>query len=82
VASGARAEHRDGRFQDDNKKAAFLKLVNSKEFKAWHKAECARRLGKEEVVKQTVEAWLDPKHIVVEYKTDSGWKRDEIGGVS
>lgn len=43
-ASGARAEHRDGRDQFQNKKAAFEKLVETPAFKLWHKAEVARRL--------------------------------------
>lgn len=42
--SGARAEHRDGRDQGKNKEAAFKKLVETKEFKKWHKAEVARKL--------------------------------------
>jgi protein subunit release factor A len=44
-ASGARAEHRDGRDQGKNKAAAFEKLAETKEFKRWHKAEVARRLN-------------------------------------
>jgi protein subunit release factor B len=45
TASGARAEHRDGRDQRKNKEAAFKKCAETKEFIAWHKAEVARRLG-------------------------------------
>lgn len=44
-ASGARAEHRDGRDQGKNKEAAFLKLTKTPAFLAWHKAEVGRRLG-------------------------------------
>lgn len=44
-ASGARAEHRDGRDQHTNRIKAFQKCVETKEFKAWHKMEVARRLG-------------------------------------
>lgn len=43
-ASGAVAEHRDGRDQRKNKEAAFAKIAETKAFKAWHKAEVARRL--------------------------------------
>lgn len=43
-ASGAVAEHRDGRDQRKNKEAAFSKLVKTKEFQQWHKAEVARLL--------------------------------------
>lgn len=44
-ASGAMAEDCTERSQEQNKKKAFRKLVSTKEFKAWHKLECARRLG-------------------------------------
>jgi peptide chain release factor 2 len=44
-ASGARAEHRDGRDQAKNKKAAFLKLMETTVFKRWHKLEVKKRLG-------------------------------------
>lgn len=45
IASGAVAEHRDGRDQRKNKEAAFEKMAGTKEFKKWHKAEVARILG-------------------------------------
>ena len=44
-ASGARGEGREERHQHENKKRAFLRLVETKEFKNWHKIECARRMG-------------------------------------
>jgi protein subunit release factor A len=43
-ASGARAEHRDGRDQGKNKIEAFKKLVETPAFKKWHKAEVAKYL--------------------------------------
>lgn len=43
-ASGARAEHRDGRDQARNKVAAFKKLAETPAFKKWLKSEVARRL--------------------------------------
>jgi hypothetical protein len=62
TASGARAEHRDGRDQAKNKEAAFKKLVATPEFKLWHKVEVAKRLGQivvfegyEEDIKQEAE---------------------------
>lgn len=44
-ASGAVGEGRETRSNAQNRKAAFLKLVETPKFKAWHKAECARRMG-------------------------------------
>lgn len=45
-ASGAVAEHRDGRDQYKNKELAFEKLAETKKFKAWHKTEVSKLLGK------------------------------------
>jgi protein subunit release factor B len=44
-ASGAVGESREHRNQIANKKAAFERMAASKEFKAWHRVEVARRLG-------------------------------------
>jgi protein subunit release factor A len=44
-ASGARAEHRDGRDQYRNKQEAFRKCAETETFKAWHRIEVMRRLG-------------------------------------
>lgn len=46
VASGARAEHRDGRDQVRNKREAFAKCCQTPVFLAWHRMEVSRRLGK------------------------------------
>lgn len=66
-ASGAVAEHRDGRDQAKNKKDAFVKLTESKKFKDWHKAEVYRRLNQG---LDDVETYLDkamqPENLKVE----------------
>lgn len=70
-ASGARAEHRDGRDQAQNKKRAFEKLAETKEFKAWHKSEVARRLGQEKQLEAGVNRAIDlamrEENLKVEY---------------
>ena len=38
-------EGRETRSNTQNRKAAFMHLVNPKKFKDWHKLECARKLG-------------------------------------
>ena len=43
--SGAVGEARDSRNQLDNRRSAFIRCVESKAFKSWHKSEVARRLG-------------------------------------
>lgn len=54
--SGARAESREFRDQPLNKRAAFRRMTETKEFKAWHKLEVARRLGK---ITKTVDEIVD-----------------------
>ncbi len=44
--SGAVGEGREARSNTLNRRSAFTKLAASKEFQRWHKAECARRLGR------------------------------------
>lgn len=44
-ASGARGEGRSARSNMLNKREAFKHLINSPEFKTWHKAEVARLRG-------------------------------------
>jgi len=67
AASGARGEARDSRSQKQNKSAAFQRLVNSKEFKVWHKLEVARRLGQLAEVERSVDAAMEPQNLKVEY---------------
>ena len=62
-ASGARAEHRDGRDQGKNKEAAFKKLVQSDTFKRWHRIEVAKRLGLE----RKIDELMNDKYLKVEY---------------
>ena len=74
-ASGARAEHRDGREQDQNKEAAFRKLLQTPKFKAWHRMEVARRTGAVKRAEEATEAAMDPANLVVEMLGPSGWER-------
>jgi len=73
-ASGARAEHRDGRDQGRNKIEAFRKLSETPKFKAWHKAEVARRLGMERDAEEAVEQAMNPKNLKVEVLGERGWQ--------
>lgn len=80
AASGGVGEARDSRNQLANRRAAFIRCVSSKEFRLWHKAEVARRLGTtdgesfrhqpeglETSVRALVDALLKPEDIKVEY---------------
>ena len=73
-ASGARGEARDSRDQLHNKRAAFIRLTETKEFKAWHRLECARLMGTvtpEQIVEQLMARKQDFK---IEVDTDHGWQ--------
>jgi len=73
-ASGAVAEHRDGRDQRKNKEAAFAKLTETKEFKKWHRAQVARLIGTDlleairlkENVERVVTAQMARKNLKIE----------------
>ena len=57
-ASGARSYSDITRSQHDNKRDAFVKMVNTPEFKKWHKLEIMRRMGTLAQVEETVEREL------------------------
>lgn len=80
-ASGAVGEGRDHRSNTLNRRAAFERLVATKKFKDWHRAECARRSGQvvpetpeqiRERVNRMVDDGLRDGSIVVEYGEQDG----------
>lgn len=71
--SGAVGYAEDERSQLQNRRLAFERMANSKEFKTWHKLEVARRTGLLEGIEREVERQM--KNIKVEIKDDKGlWK--------
>lgn len=72
-ASGARGEARDERSFDQNRKNAFLRLTESKEFKAWLKIETSRALGQEVEVEEYVKRAMAPKNLRTEVKENGKW---------
>jgi len=66
-ASGARAEHRDGRDQRKNKEEAFRKCAESPEFKAWHRVETMKRLGLLKDLDRKVDEMMADQNLLVEY---------------
>ncbi len=65
--SGAKGEHRDGRDQYLNKREAFRKCCESPAFKAWHKTEVLRRLGKLREIDAAVDEVMRPENLRIEY---------------
>ena len=66
-SSGARGEHRDGRDQYRNKQEAFLKCAESPAFRAWHRVETLKRLGKLKDIERAVDEAMRADNLVVEY---------------
>src|SRR4051794_11543749 len=62
--SGARGESRDHRTQAENKKTAFQRMADSREFRAWLNVEHTREV-------QRRDSWLDeqmkPENLTIEY---------------
>lgn len=72
-ASGAVGVDDSTRSQHQNKKHAFEKMAATKEFKSWHRTECARRMGHLRDVDERVEIALRPHNIKVEGRVDGKW---------
>jgi len=70
--SGAQARCHNGRSQAHNKKEAFRKMAETKEFKAWHRIEVAKRTGELRQVEEKVEKAMDPKNIKTEAQNENG----------
>lgn len=71
-ASGAVGESDETRSQHDNKSKAFVKMANTPKFKAWHKMECARRMGKLADIEETVEREMR-RNVKTEGRVDGRW---------
>jgi len=65
--SGAVGKSDDTRSQHKNKRTAFIRMTETKRFKAWHKLEVSRCLGDENAIKQRVEEAMKPWNLMIEY---------------
>jgi len=71
VPSNARGYSEASRSQLDNKRDAFIKMANTKEFKEWHRMETMRRLGVINEIDHVVERELSK--IKLEVRIDGVW---------
>jgi protein subunit release factor B len=71
--SGAHGYSEASRSQHDNKKEAFVKMVESSEFKRWHQREVWRRLGVLDEIDRAVEQGMQPHNLKLEIKVDGKW---------
>lgn len=72
LSSGAVGVSDATRSQHQNKRIAFEQMANTDRFKAWHKMETARRLGKAQQVEDAVNEAMRPVHLRVEGRDDAG----------
>lgn len=70
IASGAVGTAEDYRGQLENKRAAFVRMANTKEFKIWHKLEVSRRLGRLRGIEEEVERQM--RNTKCEMKDENG----------
>lgn len=72
TASGAVGQSDETRHQHQNKKAAFRKMHETKEFKTWHRLEVARRTGELAKIEDQIEHDLKFR-TKVEVQEDGKW---------
>ena len=70
--SGAVGEARDSKSQAQNKVNAFRRMVDSKEFKCWHKLKTSELMNKTTVT-QLVDEAMTPENLKVEVEGEFGW---------
>lgn len=76
--SGARGESREFKSQHANKKAAFRRMAETKEFQTWVRCEAARRMG-EKSVDEVVEEMMSPQNMKIEVVDNNGkWTTQQI----
>jgi protein subunit release factor A len=72
-ASGAHAFSQNGRSQEDNKRDAFVKMCNTKEFKDWHRREVWKHLGILDMIERAVKDGMRPENLRMEIRQDGKW---------
>ena len=68
--SGARGESREERSQLQNKRTAFIRMVNSRPFQAWLKV----ATGREALIEDAVARSMQPRNLKTEVKIDGRWE--------
>lgn len=67
-ASGATGIGTDHRQQSKNRIAAFKRMAATEKFKAWHRLEAAKRLGKDtRTIDEIVDAQMEEINLRIEY---------------
>lgn len=74
--SGAVGKSEKGRSREHNRREAFLHMIETKEFKIWHKLEVARRMGQLEDIEKKVDEEM--KNIKIETREKGRWIENDI----
>jgi len=69
-ASAAVGKSEKGRSREHNRREAFLYMIETKEFKNWHRIEVAKRLGELEEIEEKINEEM--KKIKIEVKSEDG----------
>jgi len=75
--SGARGEARDSRDQAQNKVNAFRRLLETPEWKRWHKMETARTLGRVALAEEHTDKAMAPENLRIEVQINGHWQKEE-----
>lgn len=70
--SGAHGYSEDTRSQHDNKRIAFKRMADTKEFRQWHKLETMKRMGQLAVIEDEVNRQM--RQIKIEGVVDGKWE--------
>ena len=77
-ASGAVSECQEERSFDQNKKKAFLRLLEKDVFKKWYRLEYLRRSGAYALMEEQVNRDMNPKNLKIEEVVDDRWTEISI----
>lgn len=77
--SGARGESREERSQHANKRKAFLRMIDTPQFKFWMDVELKHRKSDEELLAEVEKDLATPGHVKTEVKLNGKWTEQEAG---
>jgi protein subunit release factor B len=79
IPSGALGYAEDGRSQSQNRRTAFRRCAESKEFQKWIRIEIARFTGEILKIEERIDKELkDPKTTKVEIVKDGKWEKEQV----
>lgn len=77
LPSGAVGQASDSRSKEDNRRSAFRRMGETKEFKLWHKMEVGRLTGEHARIEQRVAEATAPRNLRIEVQQDGKWAVEE-----